>query len=93
MLSIPRQPIESDDGPLTASEVAQLNADRLVLSACNSTAGDRPGAEALRQAMLAYLNDAFTPLRLSGVLGPVGANRRGCRTLIIFDVAMQQSSD
>ncbi len=48
-LSIPAQPTEIDDGLLTASEVAQLklNADWVVLSACNTIAGDRPGAEAL----------------------------------------------
>jgi CHAT domain-containing protein/Tfp pilus assembly protein PilF len=48
-LSIPSQPSELDDGLLTASEVAQLklNADWVVLSACNTIAGDRPGAEAL----------------------------------------------
>ncbi len=34
---------------MTASEVAQLklNADWVVLSACNTIAGDKPGAEAL----------------------------------------------
>ena len=48
-LSIPAQPSEFDDGLLTASEVAQLklNADWVVLSACNTIAGGRPGAEAL----------------------------------------------
>ena len=48
-LSIPAQPSDLDDGLLTASEVAQLklNADWVVLSACNTIAGDRPGAEAL----------------------------------------------
>jgi CHAT domain-containing protein/Tfp pilus assembly protein PilF len=48
-LSIPKVPSELDDGLLTASEVAQLklNADWVVLSACNTIAGDRPGAEAL----------------------------------------------
>ncbi|MDA9468083.1 CHAT domain-containing tetratricopeptide repeat protein [Bradyrhizobium sp. CCBAU 53415] len=48
-LSIPDQPSELDDGLLTASEVAQLklNADWVVLSACNTIAGDKPGAEAL----------------------------------------------
>jgi CHAT domain-containing protein/Tfp pilus assembly protein PilF len=48
-LSIPKQPTELDDGLLTASEVAQLklNADWVVLSACNTIAGDKPGAEAL----------------------------------------------
>jgi CHAT domain-containing protein len=49
LLSLPAQPSALDDGLLTASEVAQLklNADWAVLSACNTVAGDRPGAEAL----------------------------------------------
>jgi CHAT domain-containing protein/tetratricopeptide (TPR) repeat protein len=49
VLSIPRQPSDFDDGLLTSSEVAQLrlNADWVVLSACNTIAGDKPGAEAL----------------------------------------------
>jgi CHAT domain-containing protein len=48
-LSLPRAPDAQDDGLLTASEVAQLrlNADWVVLSACNTAAGDTPGAEAL----------------------------------------------
>lgn len=48
-LSIPPEPSALDDGLLTASEVAQLklNADFVVLSACNTIAGDKPGAEAL----------------------------------------------
>jgi CHAT domain-containing protein len=48
-LTLPRQPTELDDGLLTASEVAQLrlNADWVVLSACNTAAADKPGAEAL----------------------------------------------
>lgn len=48
-LTIPPQPTIEDDGLLTASEIAQLklNADWVVLSACNTIAGDKPGAEAL----------------------------------------------
>ena len=48
-LSVPAKPTEEDDGLLKASEVAQLklNADWVVLSACNTIAGDKPGAEAL----------------------------------------------
>jgi CHAT domain-containing protein len=48
-LSIPSQPTSLDDGLLTASEIAQLrlNADWVVLSACNTIAGNKPGAEAL----------------------------------------------
>jgi CHAT domain-containing protein len=48
-LTLPNEPSELDDGLLTASEVAQLklNADWGVLSACNTAAGGKPGAEAL----------------------------------------------
>src|SRR6185312_14838393 len=48
-LAVPNEASVVDDGLLTASEVAQLklNADWVVLSACNTTAGERPGAEAL----------------------------------------------
>ncbi|UFZ01974.1 CHAT domain-containing protein [Bradyrhizobium ontarionense] len=48
-LSLPAKPSETDDGLLTASEVAQLklDADWVVLSACNTVAGGKPGAEAL----------------------------------------------
>jgi CHAT domain-containing protein len=51
LLTPPRAASEEDDGLLTASEIAQLklDADWVVLSACNTAAGDsdRPGAEAL----------------------------------------------
>jgi CHAT domain-containing protein/tetratricopeptide (TPR) repeat protein len=49
VLSLPLQPTTLDDGLLTASEVAQLklNAEWVVLSACNTASGDKPGAEAL----------------------------------------------
>jgi CHAT domain-containing protein len=48
-LSVPARPTAEDDGLLKASEVAQLklNADWVVLSACNTIAGEKPGAEAL----------------------------------------------
>jgi CHAT domain-containing protein/tetratricopeptide (TPR) repeat protein len=47
-LAIPANPTETDNGLLTASEVAQLklNADWVVLSACNTAAGGKAGAEA-----------------------------------------------
>jgi CHAT domain-containing protein/Tfp pilus assembly protein PilF len=49
VLSLPVKPTPDDDGLLKASDVAQLklNADWVVLSACNTVAGDKPGAEAL----------------------------------------------
>ncbi len=48
-LSVPQKATTIDDGLLTASEVTQLhlNADWVVLSACNTASGDKPGAEAL----------------------------------------------
>jgi CHAT domain-containing protein/Tfp pilus assembly protein PilF len=50
VLTIPQVPTTLDDGLLTASKIAtelKLNADWAVLSACNTVAGDKPGAEAL----------------------------------------------
>jgi len=50
VLTPPEHPMDaSDDGLLTASEVAQLrlNADWVVLSACNTAGSDGAGAEAL----------------------------------------------
>jgi CHAT domain-containing protein len=50
VLTPPAEASEADDGYLSASEAAQLrlNADFVVLSACNTAAADgRPGAEGL----------------------------------------------
>lgn len=50
VMTPPDQPNDTeDDGLLTASEVAQLklNADWVILSACNTAAGEKIGAEAL----------------------------------------------
>jgi CHAT domain-containing protein/TPR repeat protein len=48
-LTAPERPDANDNGLLTASEIAsfRLRADWVVLSACNTAAADRPGAEAL----------------------------------------------
>jgi CHAT domain-containing protein len=48
-LTIPEKPTDQDDGLLQVSEVAalKLNADWVVLSACNTAASDGVGAEAL----------------------------------------------
>ena len=49
LLTPPQRASANDDGLLTASEVAQLklNADWVILSACNTAAGDKVDAEAL----------------------------------------------
>jgi CHAT domain-containing protein len=49
LLSPPEQASEEDDGLLTASEVAQLklNADWVIMSACNTAGAGKPDAEAL----------------------------------------------
>lgn len=49
LLTPPAEASEEDNGLLTASEVAQLNlnADWVVMSACNTAAGSNEGAEAL----------------------------------------------
>jgi CHAT domain-containing protein/Tfp pilus assembly protein PilF len=49
VFTLPQIPSELDDGLLMSSEVAglKLNADWVILSACNTADGDTPGAEAL----------------------------------------------
>jgi CHAT domain-containing protein/tetratricopeptide (TPR) repeat protein len=49
ILTPPDNPTEADDGYLTASEIAalKLDADWVILSACNTAAGQANGAEAL----------------------------------------------
>jgi CHAT domain-containing protein len=67
VLSIPVTPSEEDDGLLTASEVAmlKLNADFVVLSACNTAAGDKPGAEALSGLARAFFYAGAKTLAVS----------------------------
>ena len=57
VLTIPDNPTELDDGLLQASEVSQLklNADWVVLSACNTASADAVGAEALSGLARAFL--------------------------------------
>jgi CHAT domain-containing protein len=49
LLTPPKTPTEGDDGYLSASEIAalKLNADWVILSACNTAAGNAEGGEAL----------------------------------------------
>lgn len=58
VLTPPTEPTELDDGLLTASEIAQLklDADWVILSACNTAAGDgTPGAEGLSGLAKAFI--------------------------------------
>ena len=49
MLTPPNKATDLDDGLLTASEITQLklDADWVILSACNTASAEKPGAEAL----------------------------------------------
>jgi CHAT domain-containing protein/Tfp pilus assembly protein PilF len=66
-LSLPATPTKEDDGLLKASEVAQLklNADWVVLSACNTIAGEKPGAEALSGLARAFFYSGARALLVS----------------------------
>jgi CHAT domain-containing protein len=57
VLSPPDEATEEDDGLLKASEVAQLkmNADIIMLSACNTASGDELGAEGLSGLARAFI--------------------------------------
>ncbi len=61
LLTPPSQPSEDDDGLLTASEVAQLklDADWVILSACNTAAGEDRAGETLGAEALSGLARAF----------------------------------
>jgi CHAT domain-containing protein len=81
-LTLPKEPSDLDDGLLTASEVAQLklNADWVVLSACNTAAGDKPGAEAASRLPRWYVSSgpierdlAFRVARLAQTLEVAGS--------------------
>ena len=58
-------PTKFDDGLLAASEVVQLklDADWVVLSACNTIAGAMPGAEAEAEALSGWRGHSSSPVR------------------------------
>jgi CHAT domain-containing protein len=66
-LTLPQKPTSLDDGLLTASEVAKLtlNADWVILSACNTAAGDKPGAEPLSGLARAFFYAGARTLMVS----------------------------
>jgi CHAT domain-containing protein/Tfp pilus assembly protein PilF len=67
VLTPPAKPAPADDGLLTASEVAglDLDADWVILSACNTAAGDRPGAEGLSGLARAFFHAGSRALLVS----------------------------
>ena len=77
-LTLPREPTDLDDGLLTEGEAGQLklNADWVVLSACNTVAGDKPGAEAPSGlARVFFYADARALLVLHWAVGSAAATR------------------
>jgi CHAT domain-containing protein len=91
-LTLPKQPSDTDDGLLTASEVAQLklNADWVVLSACNTIAGDKPGAEALSGLARAFFYAGARALLVSH--WAVESNAAMRLTTSTFDVMKSDAS-
>ena len=89
-LTLPAKPSASDDGLLTASEVAQLklNADWVVLSACNTIAGDKPGAEALSGLARAFFYAGARALLVSHWAVESGAAAR--LTTSTFDLLARE---
>ena len=85
-LTLPQTPSATDDGLLTASEVAQLklNADWVVLSACNTVAGDKPGAEAMSGLARAFFYAGARALLVSH--WTVGSNAATRLTTSTFDI-------
>lgn len=67
VLTLPEKPTGDDDGLLTASRIAKLklDADWAVLSACNTAAGDRPGAEGLSGLARAFFYAGVRALLVS----------------------------
>jgi len=67
VLSRPPQPKADDVGLLTATDVSQLKlmADWVVLSACNTAAGDQPGADGLRGLARAFFQSGARALLVS----------------------------
>ncbi len=67
MFTPPESPSEEDDGLLTASEAAQLelDADWVVMSACNTAAGDAEDAEALAGLTRAFFHAGARSLLVS----------------------------
>ena len=78
----------ADDGLLSASEIArdiQLDADWVVLSACNTVAGERPGAEGLSGLTRAFFYAGTRALLVSH--WPVESSAATALTTRLFTIA------
>ena len=86
VLTPPETGTEHDDGLLTASEVAQLklDADWVILSACNTAAGDKPGATGLSGLAKAFFYAGARALLVSH--WPVESNAATALTTNMFQV-------
>jgi len=91
-LTVPGKATALDDGLLTASEVAKLklNADWVVLSACNTAAGDKAGAEALSGLAKAFIYAGARSLLVSH--WPVVSTAAVSLTTAIFDLQAKDAS-
>jgi CHAT domain-containing protein/Tfp pilus assembly protein PilF len=85
-LSLPDKPTELDDGLLTASEVSQLklNADWVILSACNTADGRTVGAEALSGLAKSFFHAGARALLVSH--WRVGSDATTRMTTSTFDI-------
>ena len=84
ILTPPEEASELDDGYLTASEIAglKLDADWVILSACNTAAGGAQGAEALSGLARAFIYAqarGAAGVALGGELGGHGEARSPAR--------------
>ena len=84
VLTPPQEGTATDDGLLTASEVAQLQLDAnwVILSACNTAAGEKPGAEGLSGLAKAFFYAGARALLVSH--WPVESNASTELTVGIF---------
>ena len=85
VLTPPDNGTEEDDGLLTASEIAQLklDADWVILSACNTASGDKPGAEGLSGLAKAFFYAGARALLVSH--WPVESTAATQLTTTMFD--------
>jgi CHAT domain-containing protein len=85
VLTPPAKATEADDGLLTASEIAQLklDADLVILSACNTASAEKPGAEGLSGLAKAFFYAGARSLLVSH--WPVETNAAAKLTTGMFD--------